>query len=104
MEDGFRVYVANSAEQALKTLAEQPNINLILTDVVMPDMTGFELALQVTTQHPRVKVLFMSGVLPRPTPQEDPNLPFIAKPFTHRALTQKVRQVIAKSQARGAVA
>ena len=71
--------------------------DLIITDVVMPQMGGKELVTQVKLLHPAMKVLYMSGytddTVLRYGVQED-QVHFLQKPFTPAALVSKVRQVI----------
>ena len=59
-EQGYRVNTALSAHEALEQL-EKHSIDLVLSDIIMPDMDGFELAIEIQARHPEVKVQFMSG-------------------------------------------
>jgi signal transduction histidine kinase len=73
------------------------NIHLLLSDVVMPDMSGRELAERVQVMRPGVKVLLMSGypehsALPGSTPSGE--LPLLGKPFNRRTLLDRVRGVL----------
>ena len=62
---GYRVFSATSAEEALALFQHQSHdINLLITDVVMPKMSGTELARHVRAVRPTMPVLFISGVLP----------------------------------------
>jgi two-component system cell cycle sensor histidine kinase/response regulator CckA len=95
---GYRVSAAASGEDALRALAETTGgFDLLLTDVVMPDMTGPELADHVRHQCPAVAVVFMSGytsdaILREGTEAGDKH--FVQKPFTTAALATKLRQVL----------
>jgi CheY-like chemotaxis protein len=93
---GYRAVQASGGEEALSHCAAQP-IDLLLTDVVMPQMSGTELATRVRTLQPSVKVLFMSGhseeVLAGHTNGRS-RPPLIQKPFTLQALAAKVREVL----------
>ena len=61
---GYKVFTASSGEEALEMSALHPdNIDLLLTDVVLPGIKGQELAQQVLRSYPDVNVLFMSGLL-----------------------------------------
>jgi len=90
---GFNVLDASNAAEALKISASHPSaIHVLLTDVLMPDMNGFELAGQVKAGRPDVRVLYMSGftdtVLLESTGRTLSGLPLIRKPFTaHRLVT-----------------
>ena len=73
------------------------SIQLLLTDVLMPDVNGVELARRITEHCPEMRVLFMSGysddsVVPRGV--IDAGTHFLAKPFTPSALAAKVRDVL----------
>lgn len=92
---GFKVFVASNGEEALK-LFDDPNfkVDLLLTDIVMPKVTGIRLAETVGRNHPSVPVLFMSG-FPRDTQfQQDcesGQKRFIQKPFSSDILVRTVQ-------------
>lgn len=90
---GFNVLEASDPTEALDTFASHPTpIRVLLTDVLMPEMNGFELAEKVRQRQPDIKVLFMSGftdtVLLESTSRSLAGVPLIRKPFTaHRLVT-----------------
>jgi CheY-like chemotaxis protein len=95
---GYRVLGAASGRQALALCADEASdIDLLLVDIVLPQMGGRELALRLKQYNPRIKVVFTSGypddaivhhgVLRRGTH-------FIAKPFSAARLTRKVREAL----------
>ena len=95
---GFRVLQAPSGEDAL-TVLEQANggVDLLLTDIVMPHMSGRELARQLAGRRPNLKIIFMSGYAEQAAVRNgllDPNQAFISKPFTPEALVRKLRSVL----------
>jgi PAS domain S-box-containing protein len=95
---GYRVHAAANAGEAL-LVCEQlgGEVDLLLTDVVMPRVGGAELAARLATLCPRLRVLFMSGYPDDAIAQDGvlaPGTPFIAKPFTAAALTRKVREAL----------
>ncbi|HEX6187539.1 MAG TPA: PAS domain S-box protein [Pyrinomonadaceae bacterium] len=99
LEDaGYRVITANGGEEAVNWCADHADtIHLLLTDVVMPDTSGKELAERLTSLRPQTKVLFMSGYTDEAIVHHgvlDSNVEFLQKPFTPRALSRKVRQVL----------
>jgi len=79
------------ALQRLQTMTSPPN--LVLTDVMMPRMTGPQLAKQIYAMMPAVPILYMSGYADRILePVGDRMLAFIRKPFTSKELTRKVSE------------
>jgi CheY-like chemotaxis protein len=96
---GYRVIPAPNAGEALLIFErEGDQIDLVLTDVVMPYSSGYELATRLKAIRRRVKILFMSGyaddVLEKHGVSQE-GTAFINKPFTPQELAMKVRSVIA---------
>jgi PAS domain S-box-containing protein len=95
---GYQVLTAANGPEALDTLgARLPEVSLILTDVIMPQMSGPALVARLTAEHVQLKVLFMSGYTDNAMLRHgmnEPGIQFIGKPFTHGALLEKVRQVL----------
>jgi len=94
---GYTVLDTASPLEALRLLEHHPTISLLLTDVVMPQMAGDELARRVKALHPAIPVIHMSGYTA--TAQlHDGRLPsgdaFLAKPFTADALLRAIREVL----------
>jgi two-component system cell cycle sensor histidine kinase/response regulator CckA len=93
---GFNVTTAATAEQALE-MAPGLNIDLLLTDVVLPGMTGPELAQRISARTPSVRVLFMSGYTGdalRDQPEFAAGQAFIQKPFASSALVERIRALL----------
>src|SRR5438093_170583 len=91
---GYRVLEAANGAEALR---EQRPIEMLITDVVMPGMTGPELARQLASRRPQMKVLYVSGYPQRAMAQQralPPGSAFLDKPFTLDALARKVRQML----------
>jgi CheY-like chemotaxis protein len=86
----FKARFAADGVEALKIAASTGDIDLLLTDVLLPDITGIELARTMLKRQPGLKVAFMSGYLrPGLTDLDDPeSLPntFIQKPFSGKSL------------------
>jgi PAS domain S-box-containing protein len=95
---GYTVHLAANADQALALLVEHgEEIDLLLTDVVMPGMSGPELARAAARVSPSLRVLYTSGYASEPDEAfEDPDVEFIGKPFSPEALVAKVREVLAR--------
>ncbi len=97
---GYRVLPAARGEEALSiSRSRKEEIHLLLTDVVLPGMSGGELAQRVTALMPNLKVLYMSGYTNEVLSHHGvlkSGLEFIEKPFTPEALARKVREVLDK--------
>jgi PAS domain S-box-containing protein len=95
---GYQVLAPPSARQALDLLQNHPGaIDLLVTDVVMPDLNGRELSEHARRLRPSVRVLYVSGypddeVIRHGLPSQDAM--FLAKPFTAQALARRVRQAL----------
>ena len=95
-KSGYTTLHARTYEQAL-SLASSRDFQLLLTDSIMPGMTGTTLAELITEMKPGMPVLHMSGYTAGvldPERIRDGELPFIQKPFTAPALLEKVRTVL----------
>ena len=95
---GYKVLAASRGEEAIRLAQEGTEpINLLLTDVVMPGISGKEVADRVLELLPGLKVVFMSGYTDEAIVHHgvlDANVEFIQKPFTPAALLKKVRAVL----------
>jgi CheY-like chemotaxis protein len=95
---GYRVLIAADGEEALLTGARHAgDIHLLLTDVVMPHMSGKVLAQQLSRTRPTLKVLYMSGYTDDAIVHHgvlDAGTHFLGKPFTGADLVRKVREVL----------
>jgi two-component system, cell cycle sensor histidine kinase and response regulator CckA len=94
----YQVLAAGTPRQAL-ALAEQHAgaIDLLITDVVMPEMSGRNLANQIHALYPSIKTLFMSGYTANVIAHNgvlDEGVNFIQKPFSHNDLAIKIRSVL----------
>jgi PAS domain S-box-containing protein len=93
---GYRCVEAANAEEALLVL-EQQRIDLVITDVVMPGMSGGELGLLLADRYPNLRVLYTSGFADNEVVRRgllDAGRPFLQKPFAPRELARKVREVL----------
>jgi CheY-like chemotaxis protein len=100
-EQGYAVVEARNGLEALGVL-ERPDhgIDLVLTDVVMPDLGGVELADRVAAVHPTVRIVYMSGYSEgdklHPGVRESP-YPFLQKPFSPESLALRIREALDRS-------
>jgi len=95
---GYRVLCADSAAAGLRIAREEKQpIDLLVTDIVMPDMHGPVLARELAPLQPAMKVLFVSGYSDSDISDQgvlDPNLDMLQKPFTQDSLARKVREIL----------
>ena len=94
---GYTVVHASDAAQALRKLETHPSIKLLFTDVIMPGMTGRQLADKVKVDRPDMRVLYTTGYTRNSIVHSgvvDHDVNFLSKPFTVVALARKVREVL----------
>ena len=97
MELGYRVLEADGAASALAILDGRTDIQLLFTDIVMPDTNGRRLADEAVKRQPGLKVLFTTGYTRNAVVHNgilDPGVALIGKPFTIEELAAKVREVL----------
>jgi FixJ family two-component response regulator len=101
--NGFRALLAGTSNDALRICARLSRpINLLVTDIQLPELSGFDLAAVLAIERPAMPVLFISGTFAEHdlevrtvlTPGRD----FLAKPFAPRAFTTKVERMLGVSQ------
>lgn len=95
---GYRVFSANNGEQALTLLTQQPAIEMLFSDVVMPGgINGFELAEQAIAKYPEIKVLLTSGYTERSVARNGQarfKANVLSKPYTQEDLLLRIHQVL----------
>ena len=98
---GYRVHQADSVEDALGICEGQAGmIDVVLTDLVMPDLGGQEFAATLTERYPKVRILFMSGYTENNAARRAILLkgsPFLQKPFSVGELSAAIQQVLESS-------
>jgi two-component system cell cycle sensor histidine kinase/response regulator CckA len=95
---GYTVIEARHGAEALRIMEEAGRqVDLVLTDLVMPEMGGREMVERLRARHPGIKVLFMSGYSERAVAQGGvmpPGTGFMEKPFTVEQLTRRTREIL----------
>ncbi len=96
---GYQILAANTPGEALRLAREHTgHIDLLMTDVIMPEMNGRELARELKSRHPALKCLFMSGYTANVIAHHgvlDGGVHFVQKPFGMKELSAKVREALA---------
>jgi CheY-like chemotaxis protein len=103
-EQGYAVLEARHGREALERIAAGPaTIDLVISDVVMPELSGRELGARLAELHPGLPVLYMSGYTGEDVIQRgllDPGMPFQQKPFTPEGLARTVREMLDRAAGR----
>ncbi len=86
---GYRVLAASSGSDALRFMTDE-SIDLLVTDVVMPDMNGFQLARQAREHHPEIILIYMSGFYTEAQKRSGPKGLMLTKPFRTSVLVAHV--------------
>lgn len=95
-QTGYNCLEAGDGVEALRLLEEAQDVRLVLSDVIMPNMDGPELARQLSRIRPELPILFMSGYVEDSVVRSIGRTSslFLSKPFTSTALMEKVRQAL----------
>jgi two-component system cell cycle sensor histidine kinase/response regulator CckA len=98
---GFRVITAQNAPEALELCRQrQGAIDLVLSDLAMPQMSGEELGVQIRHHYPQMKLVFMSGYAEQRIVTQiasDPEMQFVSKPFTSAALITALHKALGRT-------
>lgn len=96
-EKGYEVREAETGEKALEILQETGPFDLLITDVVMPQMTGPQLVNHIRTHYPSLRIIFISGYAEDTFREQlvtDSHIHFLPKPFNLKDLALKVKKVL----------
>jgi len=100
---GYSVLETSSGKEALQRAKDfDGTIHLLLTDVVMPEMSGPDLANEMMSIRPAIKIIFTSGYTDDTIARQgilDPSVTFIQKPYRPKALARKIREVLGEATA-----
>ena len=100
-ELGYRPYPCASGKEALAVLKREPNLALVVTDVMMPEMTGTELAAEVKRRRPDMRILFVTGYVGEAGDSGDlAGHAVLRKPFTVAALASSVEAALGGDERR----
>jgi CheY-like chemotaxis protein len=91
---GYTVVEAANGMAAREVIARQPHVDLVLTDVMMPGMTGMQLAEILAVEQPQVKIMFMTGHADDRAIYEHAPRQVLFKPFRSADILGKIREVL----------
>ncbi len=94
---GYTVMEARHGQEALRLIESGARVDMVVTDLVMPEMGGRELVERLRERHPALKVLFMSGYSERAVTTDGtmpPGTGFVEKPFTAEQLVRRTREIL----------
>jgi CheY-like chemotaxis protein len=95
---GYMVFVASNGNDALEIVRQHNEIDLLLTDIVMPGgMNGFELSLEASKRNPKLKVLFSSGYAENAIRHQgmlNKDVRLLNKPYSRLELASRVRSLL----------
>jgi two-component system cell cycle sensor histidine kinase/response regulator CckA len=97
---GYQVVKAANAKIALEMVGEESRIDLLLTDLLLPEMDGRELAKALGARFPHMKVLYLSGYTAAAAIRQgvlEVGSPFLQKPFELSALAKHVRELLSRA-------
>ena len=94
---GYHVLEARNGEAALALLDEYPDIDLLITDIKMPGINGYQVAKKSLELRPKLKVLLMTGYAQDPIPKQvaELGIPILHKPFDFDALPELAKNILA---------
>lgn len=94
---GYAVLPACGGKEALEIVHDHADIDLLLTDIMMPGMNGVEVATEVAQVRPDIRVFYMSGYADQDLVRQGlltPGTRFLQKPFTPQELAERVREIL----------
>jgi len=89
---GFRVLLAGDGREALRVLEGGQVVDLVLTDIVMPRLSGLDLCQELSRRYPGIPVLLMTGCVDQPPFDWEPEIPVLRKPFRLSCLAEAIRE------------
>ena len=100
---GYRILAVTSGREALDLAASGTKVDLVMTDVMMPQMTGPELVTQLRRERPLLPVIYISGYTDGALGRDairDERVEFLQKPIPHEVLSEKIRLLLDQSSRR----
>ena len=91
---GYEVWEAENGEAALAILRNHPDMDVLISDMRMPGMNGYQVVERAQALRPKIKVLMMTGYAHEATPLKQASLPILYKPFDFNQLPGVVQELL----------
>ena len=99
LDRGYDVITAQNGAKALDRIRREPGVSLVITDIRMPGIDGWELARRTTELRPDIKVLYMTGYSGEQRPDDAPRGPLLRKPWRSGEFYRFIEQLIGSDDA-----
>jgi CheY-like chemotaxis protein len=100
LDRGYDVITAQSGAEGLDQIQHEPRLSLVITDIRMPGIDGWEFARRATEMRPGLKVLYITGYPGEQAPDDAPPGPLLRKPWRAGEFYQSIEQLIGSGGAR----
>jgi len=100
LDRGYHVITAQNGAEGLDQIQHEPQLTLMITDIRMPGIDGWELARRATDMRPNLKVLYITGYPGEETPDYAPPGPLLRKPWRAGEFYRSIEQLIGSDDAR----
>jgi len=100
LDRGYHVITAQNGAEGLDQIQHEPQLTLMITDIRMPGIDGWELARRATDMRPNLKVLYITGYPGDKTPDDAPPGPLLRKPWRAGEFYRSIEQLIGSDDAR----
>ena len=100
LDRGYHVITAQNGAEGLDQIQHEPQLTLMITDIRMPGIDGWELARRATDMRPNLKVLYITGYPGEETPDDAPPGPLLRKPWRAGEFYRSIEQLIGSDDAR----
>ena len=97
LDRGYDVVTAQNGSEGLDRIRREPRLSLLITDIRMPGIDGWELARRARAILPRLKVLYMTGYSSEHRPDDTPLGPVLRKPWHMHEMHECIEQLLAAS-------
>jgi CheY-like chemotaxis protein len=101
LDRGYDVVTAQNGDEGLVQIEHEPRLSLIVTDIRMPGINGWELARRATEVRPDVKVLYITGYPGERAPDDAPPGPLLRKPWRAEEFYRCIEQLIGSDETNG---